>query len=113
MSTKNKKRRKEAMLIRLSFISIVSLAIIITTFFACKGFVEANDGNHHPEQTCTYKSIELKTGDTLWSIAEEYMPDNGESVQDYIDTLKEINGLVNDEIYSESYLTVVCYDYNL
>ncbi len=54
-----------------------------------------------------YKSIEIKTGDTLWEIAEEYRTADYDSVYDYINELKAINGLMSDDIQAGQYLTVV------
>ena len=56
----------------------------------------------------TYKTIEIKKGDTLWSIAETYMPEDCESVEVYIAELRELNSLKSDELYSSRYLMVSC-----
>lgn len=58
-----------------------------------------------------YKSIEIKDGDTLWSIAKEYMTSDYESIEDYIDELRELNQLGNDHILiSGKHLNVVYYN---
>ncbi|MEH2948000.1 LysM peptidoglycan-binding domain-containing protein [Sporofaciens sp. JLR.KK001] len=58
-----------------------------------------------------YTSIEVSTGDSLWSIAEEYMDARNQSVYDYIDEIKEINGLKSDQIRAGEYLMVSYYGY--
>lgn len=111
MQTKIKRRRAKELLIRRCFITIVSLACIVISIFACKRFVKADECGEVSQSVYTYyKSIELEPGDTLWSIAEEYMPESYGSVQEYIDELKDINGLDGDDIYAERYLTVAYCD---
>lgn len=55
-----------------------------------------------------YKTIEIQQGDTLWSIAETYMPEDCESVEAYIAELRKLNSLKSDELYSSRYLMVSC-----
>lgn len=58
-----------------------------------------------------YKSIEIKDGDTLWSIAKEYMTSDYESIEDYIDELKELNQLGNNHtLISGKHLNIVYYN---
>lgn len=56
-----------------------------------------------------YTSIEIQPGDTLWSIAAAYMSPEYDSVQDYIDEVKELNQLGPDHIHAGQYLTVPYY----
>jgi len=56
-----------------------------------------------------YKSIEIKSGDTLWSIANEYKSENC-TTQDYISEVKTLNGLVTDNIQDSQHLMIVYYD---
>ena len=56
-----------------------------------------------------YKSIQIQPGDTLWDIAEENMSDEYDSIQDYIDEIKELNHLKSDMIQQNSYLTIGYY----
>lgn len=109
---KHGKKRREATVIRNSFIAILSFAfILMTALFACTNFAEASDHTTESSSSCVlYKSIQLESGDTLWSIAEEYMPEGFSSIWDYIEELKDINGLKSDEIHEGRYLTVVYCD---
>lgn len=68
----------------------------------------AHDKNTYKD-TC-YTSITIKQGDTLWSIAEKYMTDDYESVQQYIANIKDINGLISDDIQSGMNLVVTYND---
>ena len=57
-----------------------------------------------------YKSITIEQGDSLWSIAEEYCTDAYEDTRDYIDELKELNGLTSETIHEGQHLVVAYYD---
>lgn len=56
-----------------------------------------------------YTTIEIESGDTLWSIAQEYRTSEYRSLQAYIDEVKQINGLAGDNITTGCYLTVPYY----
>ena len=76
------------------FYRIIFVAVLL--FFIIWGglVITANVNAAEPEQQRIYSSVMIRTGDTLWSIAEQYC-DRG-SITDYVADLKEINGLVND-----------------
>ena len=53
-------------------------------------FTLAKDSESAAQQEFKYyKSIEIKSGDSLWSIAEEYKSEHFSSTQDYINELEE------------------------
>ena len=54
-----------------------------------------------------YTSVQLKQGDTLWSLAEQYGEGIGYSQKEYVEELRRINGLRDEQIHSGGYLTVV------
>ena len=100
------------------------LLIVIVSIFALGLSVILPDDpvDAHIENTATergsvldrckyYTSIEVSAGDSLWSIAEEYMDARNQSVYDYIDEIKEINGLKSDQIRAGEYLMVSYYGY--
>ena len=70
----------------------------------------SDDTKNGPAEHKYYKSIELEYGDTLWNIAEEYMNENYDSTQEYVDGLMKINDLESETIHESRYLTVVYYD---
>ncbi len=61
------------------------------------------------DQQKLYKTIEICPGDSLWAIAEEYRDEHYDSLEDYIQDLKEINHLETDCIEEGNYLTVAYY----
>ena len=59
-----------------------------------------------------FTSIQVEAGDTLWSIAEEYADElHYDSNIDYINEVKMMNKLRNDEIVSGQYLVIPYYSY--
>ena len=103
-------RSKRHRIVYLKKMTLCMTALILAvclSVFAGKGLVSAH-GNQKESliDYRYYKSIQVNTGDTLWSIAEEYMDDSYESVYDYIDELKEINNLDSSDIQESHYLTV-------
>ena len=76
----------------------------------CTGKTPESDKASDTGRTKYFRSIEVQEGDTLWSIAEEYMTEEYSSVSDYIDDVKEINGFSQDTIYAGYYLVVPFYE---
>ena len=60
-----------------------------------------------------YTSVEIERGDTLWSIASEYMTEEYDNLQEYVTEVKVLNGLGDDEIHSGQFLIVPYYSYDL
>lgn len=54
-----------------------------------------------------YTSIEVKPGDSLWSISSQYAADTDLSTREYVKLVKKMNGITSDEIHAGSYLTVM------
>lgn len=76
---------------------------------AVKLNIFAKEPNFHT-YTRYYKSIMISEGDSLWKIARQYCPDGAVSEADYVNELKQINGLKDDTIHSGCYLTIICYE---
>ncbi len=56
---------------------------------------------------CYYTSIQIKKGDNLWDIAEQYCVGSNYSKKEYVEELKRMNGLCSEQIHSGEYLTIV------
>lgn len=106
---KASKRRRQVDLKRL-FLAVMA-AVIVAGFstFAGTGLVDAHDTKEVVMHKY-YKSIEITSGDTLWSIAEENMSDEYESIYEYIEEVMDMNNLETDEIHDGQHLTVAYYD---
>lgn len=54
-------------------------------------------------------SVEIQKGDTLWSIAANYITDEYKSMKQYIEEIKFSNGLTSDNIQAGNYIIVPYY----
>ena len=57
-----------------------------------------------------YKIVEIKKGDSLWSIAKENMTPGFHDVNEYIEEVMTCNQLSSDKLYAGSYLMVPYYE---
>ncbi|MCM1180180.1 MAG: LysM peptidoglycan-binding domain-containing protein [Clostridium sp.] len=88
------------MLISLLFITVIlSLAIGFRMVHASRSV----------EYDKSFVSIEIESGDTLTSIAQEYAP-SGAVYTDYIVEVKNINNLQSDTIHAGCYLMIPVYN---
>lgn len=100
---KRRKLKKQLTIFAASLFIILACCVVFGNLYS-----HAYDINSYKDNY--YTSITIKQGDTLWSIANEYASDN-DSVQKYVDKIKKINGLKDDNIQSGMKLVVV-YDNN-
>ncbi|MCF0228101.1 MAG: LysM peptidoglycan-binding domain-containing protein [Parasporobacterium sp.] len=56
-----------------------------------------------------YTSVSIEPGDSLWSIAVEYIDCHYSTVDEFIAELKQINNLSSDTINADAYLLVPYY----
>lgn len=91
-----------------------TLRILLFLTILLSGFILAgmylfysNNASAEEKKLCkTYTSIEIRPGDSLWSIAAEYITDDYDSVQDYVREIKRWNGLETDEIHAGRFLII-------
>lgn len=94
----------------LCIIGIMLIAVMFIVFFS--GFTSAGHGDSSVEATTVkekrYVSVQVHSGDTLWSLAERY----GEEYEDpsvFIDDVKQFNELHGDNIKAGAYLFIPVY----
>lgn len=90
-----------------AFLIILCLGVSLGFDFAGAG--TENEQTDKDSGHKYYKSVELKSGDTLWTIAKTYMGEYYESTEDYVEELISINGLSSDEIYEGEFLIISYY----
>jgi len=93
--------------IALVFIAVVACALIIGKSAVSTRAASASSGDKY------YKSVTIQNGDTLWSIAEEYMdPNEYSDIRVYINEIKSINNLRSDTITHGQHLIVSYYKHD-
>jgi len=100
---KLRKHRKNILLTMLAILCVLSMSL-------CMGGVlsRADDGALQQEDK-RYTSVVVGVGDTLWSIAETHRDAHYASVEEYIEEIRQINCLRDDDIKSGTYLIIPYY----
>lgn len=88
--------------------TIVILLLIACIFTGGTMIAGAYAGKDDKKQKY-YESICIQDGDTLWSIADQYISEEYGNKDQYIRELMQINGLKTDYLQSGNYLTVAYY----
>lgn len=90
-------------------ITCFAVLLFVSVIMGCMMFTSmAKDEGIHG--TPYYKSVRIQEGDSLWKIASQYRAGSDMSVDEYVDHLKQMNGLKKDTIHSGQYLTVVYFE---
>lgn len=84
---------------------ILFLLILFSVFFITKTVT----AQRNVDKAKLVTSIEIKKGDTLWSIASDFMSDEYDDINDYVKEIKESNGLASDEIHAGNFIIVPYY----
>lgn len=93
---------------KLFLLLLVSVVMIGMIGYFNKSQVSAYEPTD--EQTICYKSILIEPGDSLWSIAKTYMPEECDSINTYMDSLRELNNLDSDELQANEHLMIYYID---
>lgn len=86
-------------------VGVLLILILLSVSFITKT-VTAQNSNM---RTKLVASVEIQKGDTLWSIAADYITDEYNDMNEYIKEIKASNGLVSDEIHAGNYIIVPYY----
>ena len=87
--------------------------IILAAFILCSSLILLS-GFSRPAASDLYKyryytTVRVHRGDTLYSIAESYMPGRGVKMNAYIREIMDLNHLVSSVIYTGQQLVVPYY----
>lgn len=82
--------------LKTNLMAIAVVAILVTSIFLCGYAI----GKNKAEKDLWYNNrttqvITVHYGDTLWSIAEEYKPDDV-YILEYIEDIKQLNNITSD-----------------
>lgn len=103
--------RRQKIRIKRRFRNVIVVLLMILAF--CSGFFGHTLLNAYAKEKSVqpmnryYTSIQLRQGDSLWDIADQYSKGSNYSVKEYVNELKKINRLKGEDIHSGEYLTVV------
>ena len=86
-------------------VAILLLLLIFSIGFITKTVTAFREG----ERVKLVTSIEVKNGDTLWGIAAEFMSDEYDDLNQYIEEIKDSNGMASDDIHTGNYIIVPYY----
>lgn len=108
------KQRRAKVVAKRRMILLLTTVLLITVGSIVFGSIFSSAQTNAEEsgiQYKYYKSIEIKKGDSLWSIAKEYCEDRYyDNTKDYVEELKEINNLKSEKIHYGQRLIVAYYD---
>ena len=93
-----------------NFAVIFILAAVVGLILFCMTTQTANaDSRETGDRYKYYTSIYVEPGDSLWSIAEEHITVDYESIYEYIDEVKSINHLKSDFLKTGTRLCIPYY----
>ncbi len=102
------RRQKE---IRRNVILAIVTAVVLAVFtFSYHTLISAASTGSEEVSYKYFTSIQVEAGDTLWSIAEEYADDEHySSHKEYINEVKRMNKMGDDNIHYGQYLIIPYY----
>ncbi len=85
--------------------AVLLMVLIVSVFCVTKTVTAQRATDRTKLVTC----IEVKKGDTLWDIASAYFTEEYDDLNEYIEEIKDSNGIVSDEIHTGNYIIVPYY----
>ena len=90
------------------YVKTLIITVIIALTTAICVFAGKTNSDEQISAQVYYSNVQIERGDTLWSLAEKYKPQQS-SCKDYIKSIKQLNSLSGDILYIGSYLIVPMY----
>ena len=107
---RNNKIRRIQELHRKLGLFLMTVCLVMTISIGLSGFLSNAKDNSGRTSYKYYTSITVSSEDTLWSIAEKYMDnEHYESVNEYIQEVKNVNHLKSDIITYGEHLVIPYY----
>jgi cell division protein YceG involved in septum cleavage len=89
---------------------VVGAIVLILFLMFSVGFITKTvTAQRSAARTKTVTSVEIKKGDTLWSIASEYYSDEYDDMNEYIEEIMYSNGMSSDVIQAGNFIIVPYY----
>ena len=105
-SRRNNKKKTTGSFTKFLLMLMVLAAVVCVILFSNKNIASADETGNNVTLTKYYKTITIEKGDTLWSIANEYMSGEYRTTKEYVKELRSMNGLHSDNITSGEKLVV-------
>lgn len=77
--------------------------------FLIFGILRTTAAKGRAERVQYVTCVEIRPGDTLWSIASAYLTEEYRDIPEYVEELKRCNRLIRDEIHAGQKLIVPYY----
>ena len=104
IARKNSDQRKR----RTVMFSAVLTPMLICFMLVFTLSIQSKAGEDH-EVYKYYTSVEVASGDTLWTIADKYMGEGSFDKREYIEEVKQLNHMYGDDITAGEFLVVPFY----
>lgn len=101
--------RMQKCIIAIVIIIIISLSVLLGTGISVLASTKDDPATYNKY----YTSIRIEAGETLWSIADEYIKDLDIDKTDYIAEICELNNINADEIVAGEYIVVSYYSHEV
>lgn len=88
---------------------IGAMVLLVVVLLSVAFITKTVTAQRSAERSKLIVSVEIEKGDTLWSIASEYMSDEYDDMNKYIKEIKDTNGMVSDDIHIGNYIIVPYY----
>ncbi|MGI5988910.1 MAG: LysM peptidoglycan-binding domain-containing protein [Lachnospiraceae bacterium] len=98
-------RRRRAEKRRVLFLALTAAAVV-AIFVMLKTSTVSATPSISEQKAKYYTSITIERNETLWDIAGKYYDSSYENRQDYIDNVKNVNGLSDDTIKTGNKLVI-------
>ena len=101
--------RKQRGVLTIAIIVIVSLGILLGNSISALASSDKDIASYNKY----YVSVRVESGDTLWSIADEYVDGFNISKEDYILEVCSINEISQNDIHAGDYIVVPYYSQDI
>ena len=102
----SKSKKERCLKARRRLLGCIALAFV---FLSAGVFVIHSSAKGNHQNSKCYTSVQVQSGDSLWSIAKQYQTPVSSDIQENVDEIKRINHIQGDEIQAGDYLTIPYY----
>lgn len=106
---RNKSKRNKSRRLQFFYFLTAVVCILFSAILTSGNTVDVANSSRYKYFT----SIEIEAGSSLWDIAQEYMTEEYDSPEEYIEEVKQINHMSDDLVYEGSYLCIPYYSSEL